>query len=212
MSLPHHFVQPAVTIGKAQDKKSHTSPKWSGADLSGNKFRVVQASWIVPSVYPPESARSGDGWTKGKYECGLWVGIDGHKDSHGKYNLIQAGTASRVTVSGDKGDILDHSTFAWFQWFTSAHAGDTHVSDSDFPVCPGDTIFCAVHRIHRRKAKVQFYNLATEKSWTTYFKPPNKEGSGCQGRNVQWILEVQHDREHSPDYGSTFFYDVRRLF
>jgi len=145
MSRPLTLIQPEFEIihepGRVAQtaEATHTSKTWSGAvnrDLkSEDKFNYIQASWMVPKPFPPNSSWNGTRWTETlKHNCGIWVGIGGYHSTH---NIIQAGTGEKVSV--DKDGNISRGMHVWFEWFP-AH----QVAFANFPVSAGELVSCVV--------------------------------------------------------------------
>ena len=147
MSRPHNYVPLKFSIntdrvrhpqGATSNLPTTTSTNWSGAVISsppaGQTFYAISASWIVPDAYPPQSAKSGNTFKDGTYQCSVWVGIDGW---YGPENteLIQMGTSSRAVVTNGQ---VTQSAYAWFEWYPA------YESPIDFSVKPGDLIHVLV--------------------------------------------------------------------
>lgn len=141
MSRPLTLIQPEfeiITVARTAET-TKTSKTWSGAvnrDLeSGDKFNYIQASWMVPKPFPPNSSWNGTSWTEtSKHDCGIWVGIGGYHSTH---NIIQAGTGEYVSV--DKDGNITQGFHVWFEWFPAGQ-----VAFANFPVCAGELVSCVV--------------------------------------------------------------------
>jgi len=152
MSLPGlQYVYPNFHIKKngthnrkpgpvPDNSTTSTSPDWCGAILRppvGQKFLAVCANWIVPNVYPPESARIGEStWNDGIYDRSIAVGLDGAGE---KGCDLLVGTTSEVQVSC--GHISRQSAYVRVRYPTTGP--DLEVTN--FNLVPGDFICGRVH-------------------------------------------------------------------
>lgn len=180
-----------------------TSSSWSGAYVlrpQAEPFTAVAASWIVPDVAPPPSAWTGSGWTDGTYLVGAWVGIDGWD---GSGDVLQAGTASSVTVSG--GQIQSKSFRFWYEWY-----GNPPVYPAGFSLQAGDLISCSVCALTTTHGVTSVMNLNTGQAMTYGFDAP--KGVTLAGNVAEWIVEDPQTSSGGdypfPNYGATFFRDA----
>jgi hypothetical protein len=158
----------------------------------------VTGQWTVPNVSPPSSAWTGTGFKDGTYMCAVWVGLDG---DHGTTDVLQAGTNSVVTVKG--GQVTSRSYFAWIEWF-----GDTSTPESDFPVNPGETIFCIVCApFGGAHGLAMFTNKTTGLAMNYPIDAP--AGVTLSGNIAEWIVEDPGQSANKlypfPNYGVTTF-------
>jgi Peptidase A4 family len=157
-----------------------TSNNWCGGYVSQpatETLRVVSGQWTVPSVTPPPSAWTGTKYVDGQYTCLVWVGIDGWK---GSSDVLQAGTLSRVTVSGGK--ITGTTYYVWTEWF-----GSPWIVQS-LAVSPGDLIFCTVCApFENTHGTAMFTNLSTNESVNYGIDAP--AGTTLSGNVAEWITE-----------------------
>jgi Peptidase A4 family len=157
-----------------------TSTNWSGAAAdrpASEPFVTVSGQWVVPSVSPPQSAWNGKAYNDGTYICAVWVGLDGW---HGTNDVLQAGTNSVVTVTGGK---LSTSYYSWIEWY-----GNPWTPESDFPVNPGDTVFCTVCApFGNAHGTAMFVNQTTGLAMNYGINPP--AGVTLNGNVAEWIVE-----------------------
>jgi hypothetical protein len=168
---------------------SQTSTNWCGAFVKrpivaqvlnrphAEPLRVVAGRWTVPSVSLPAAAFVNGKAVDGIYTCGAWVGIDG---TSGSGDVLQAGTMSRITVSGGK--ITGTSYFAWTEWFGLAWIVQS------LAVSPGDLIACTVCApFSNTHGTAVFNNLTTNEAATYGIDPPAK--TSLVGNVAEWITE-----------------------
>jgi hypothetical protein len=190
--------------GLAPGAAPATNDHWSGAVTSppaGQAFNTVSGSWVVPNAGPPPSTWTSSGWSDGTYMVVTWIGIDGWGVT-GSTDVLQAGTATQVTVSGGTPTV---STFAWYEWWT-----DLWIQFANFPVSAGDTIACTVCAPSTTHGFVAISNLTTGTATSVGVSPPS--GVSLTGNCAEWIVERPTDAAGVlytlPDYGATFFYDA----
>jgi hypothetical protein len=180
-----------------------TSSNWSGAVQTtaptGQTFFWVSAKWIVPSVYPPASAKTSTGaWEDGTYYVYSWVGIDGYFNSPSQ--VLQTGTAGYVTVSG--GVVGTPQYWGWHEWYPAGI-----VQYSNFPVEAGDLIYAFVYGVAgANTAYVGLYNYTRAASTgTLLITAPS--GITLKGIDAEWILEGNTENPF-PNYGAEVFFDT----
>lgn len=177
-----------------------TSTNWCGAYVNRpatETLNTVTGQWTVPSVSPPPSAWNGKNWTDGQYTCVVWVGIDG---TQGTNDVLQAGTLSRVTVSG--GVIAGTTYYVWTEWF-----GSPWIVQS-LAVSPGDLILCTVcSPFVSTHGTAMFTNLTTNESVNYGIDAP--AGTTLSGNVAEWITEDPTQSSGSlfpfPNFGQTHF-------
>ncbi|KAN0085445.1 Concanavalin A-like lectin/glucanase domain containing protein [Elaphomyces granulatus] len=215
MSRPLTLIQPEfeiITVARTAET-TKTSKTWSGAvnrDLeSGDKFNYIQASWMVPKPFPPNSSWNGTSWTEtSKHDCGIWVGIGGYHSTH---NIIQAGTGEYVSV--DKDGNITQGFHVWFEWFPAGQ-----VAFANFPVCAGELVSCGDESddstdYYEATGKVTFINQSTCTYTSVGMKfKTTKYKDRFVGDCAEWIVEghkqKQDDKKSTmPFLGATFMYD-----
>ena len=175
--LKSRFVDSGISI---QLYLPETSTNWCGAYVKKpptETLNSVTGQWTVPSVSPPPSAWTGSKFIDGQYTCVAWVGIDG---TNGTNDVLQAGTLSRVTVSG--GVITGTTYYVWTEWF-----GSPWIVQS-LGVSPGDQIHCTVCApFTNTHGTAIFTNLTTNQSATYGIDAPS--GTTLSGNVAEWIVE-----------------------
>jgi Peptidase A4 family len=164
---------------------SYTSHNWAGGVLAGTWTGAV-GFWQIPTVsMPGEPQGSAGGW-----DSSSWVGIDG---AYGSDDVLQAGVAQAVDASGNA------SYVAWYEWYappqpdSPSYINQTNISN--FPVSPGDTVYCLVQYVSNNTAgQISFANETTGQYFTITLAPP--PGASLSGNCAEWIMEA-------PSIGST---------
>jgi hypothetical protein len=158
---------------------------WSGGVLPGTWSGVI-GQWTIPKVSkPPQPPGASGGWTSSS-----WVGIDG---AYGSDDVLQAGVQQQVDASGKA------SYVAWYEWFTPPVANSPpyiwQVNIPNFPIAPGDTVFCSVQYIGKTAGHLYFFNAtnpAAAPLSITLAPPP---GASFSGNSAEWIMECNDGGE-----------------
>lgn len=161
-----------------------TSSNWSGGVLPG-KWTGVIGQWNVPTVSkPPEPAGAGGIWTSSS-----WVGLDG---AYGSNDVLQAGVQQQVDAKGNA------SYVAWYEWFAPPQPNSPgyiwQTNINNFPVKPGDTLFCSAQYVGTTAGHLYFANLTTNSPplSITLAPPP---GATFSGNSAEWIMECNDGGE-----------------
>jgi Peptidase A4 family len=216
MSRPLKYIKPEFAVGDIVhfpiDNNSNNNI-WSGAVIpsppSGNTFKTISASWVVPNAYPPSGATGNK-----TYQCSSWVGIDGY----GISELLQCGTDSWVTVNGST---VTQGSYAWYEWFPSGS-----VVIQNFPTKPGDLIHatvCGDWDSDPKSGRFALTNLSANISTpliavSAPTQPNTTTLLPLQGRTAEWITEdPSYETSTNPpvytpvpfqDYGAVFYADA----
>jgi len=116
-------------------------------------------------------------------------------------NILQAGTTQRIVATWPSLGVTQ-STWVWWEW-TPANP----VAISNFPVSPGDVMFCEIHALSATEAKFFLMNQ-TSGVTTSFVKPVPSNGTPLVGDCAEWILEVRKNVGDTPelaDYGTVYF-------
>lgn len=156
-----------------------TGGAWSGSALRGQWSGVI-GQWQIPTVSkPPQPPGATGGWTSSS-----WVGLDGAYTSN---DVLQAGVQQQVDENGVP------SYVAWFEWFAPQQAGSPpyiwQTNINNFPVAPGDTVFCSAQYIGSTAGHLFFFNATNRKALPlsiTLVPPP---GATFDGESAEWIME-----------------------
>jgi len=151
---------------RSKKVKNDTSTNWSGSVAfagAGDSVTYVIGQWTVPHVLPPAN---------GDFYCAAWVGIDGD----GSPDVLQAGTECDV-VGGV------HEAYVWWEWYP-----DYEVQITNFPVTPGDVMYCAIC-VHSN-TEAGFYLTNLTNGTATSFTKTAPAGTSLVGNCAEWIVEA----------------------
>jgi hypothetical protein len=157
---------------------AYASANWSGGVMQGLWTSVV-GYWTIPIVTKPAAAPEADaGW-----DSASWIGIDGFASP----SVLQAGVQHRVGANGQTDYV------AWYQWWAPPQSGSPdyiwQTNIVNFPVGPGQQIYCSVQYIHNRTAgQIHLANEATGQHFSLTLAPP--PGAHLGGDSIQWIMEA----------------------
>jgi Peptidase A4 family len=177
--------RPVGVTGEAATDNA-TSTNWSGSASfvsAGDSVTWVEGAWIVPDPADPKGGKSA-------YYSSAWVGIDGWNSP----DVLQAGTESEF-VGGTK------RVYAWWEWYPNFE-----VSISNFPVSPGDTMYCLICVSSSTTATIYLTNDNTDQTMSFSITAPS--GTSLVGNCAEWIVEtpsVGGSPTTLPDYGTVFF-------
>ncbi len=172
-----------------KDNTGYINSSWSGGVLQGDtgSFTSAIGFWVIPSVAIPDLPQglAGGGWNSSS-----WVGIDGFHTSN---DVLQAGIEQAVDAAGNA------NYQAWFEWWKpdgdSSQFPYIHQTNiSNFPVAPGQTIWCSVQYVGNNTAGYLYLaNGSTGDHFSITLIPPT--GADFSGRSAEWILEAPGDGE-----------------
>jgi Peptidase A4 family len=175
-----------------------TGGAWSGGTLPGVWSGVI-GQWEIPTVSQPSEpggANPPGGWTSSS-----WVGLDGAYG--GSNDVLQAGVQQQVDSDGVA------SYVAWYEWFIPPQAGSPpyiyQTNIPNFPVSPGDTVFCSAQYIGHTAGHLYFLNTTNNSPplSITLAPPP----SATHGDSAEWIMECNDYGE--PKNSLPFFTPVK---
>jgi Peptidase A4 family len=157
---------------------------WSGGALRGRWTGVI-GQWTVPSVsQPPQPPGATGGWTSSS-----WVGLDGAYTSN---DVLQAGVQQQVNADGSP------SYVAWYEWFAPQVPGSPpyiwQTNIANFPVSPGDTLFCSAQYIGSTAGHLYFFNATDPNALPLSITLEPPPGATFDGESAEWIMECN-------DYG-----------
>lgn len=152
----------------------------------GDSVSFVSGQWTVPHIVAPG---------QGDCICACWVGIDGgNEDSN---DILQAGTTQMLV--NRLGFPPEYVSFAWFEWYPALP-----VSIINFPVSPGDTMYCAICANSPTEAVIRLVNVTTGVATVFIKTAPDK--IQLIGDTVEWILEAPIDANMAlGKYGDVYF-------
>jgi hypothetical protein len=194
--VPTFRVNPGKTHGPARKSEagsSGTSTNWSGSVVtvpnSGDSFKWIEGRWTVPNVY---SSSTGN-WDY----AAEWIGIDGW----GSGDVLQAGTETDVLFLGGS---TQRECNAWWEWYHPGDLGEVQISN--FPVSPGDVMWCMVCVISPTSGSFYLRNVSSGDS--TSFTMNAAPGVSLVGNCAEWIVErptVGGSLPSLAGYGTVFF-------
>jgi hypothetical protein len=183
--VPYLVPQPGKTHVLRGDTQAsdgnHTTDNWSGGVVQGTWVNVI-GRWRIPSVSIPGTLpRVSYGW-----DVSNWVGIDG---CGGSDDVLQTGVLESIDAAGDV------SLVAWYEWFapesedppSPPYIHQTNIPN--FPVAPGDDIYCSVAYLNNKTAGGIFIkNVTNGKYFSITLAPP--PGASFSGNTAEWIVEA----------------------
>jgi len=157
---------------------------WAGAGTKTGKWTSVIGSWKIPSVTaPPEPQGTEGGWNSSS-----WVGLDGFFFSN---DVLQAGIQQRV-LSIPPFNLHIPIYVAWYEWFAPQQANSPgyifQTNIANFPVKPGDSVFCSVQYNGSTSGSISFANDTTGQHFSITLAPP--PGANFNGQSCEWIMEA----------------------
>lgn len=197
MSQPMSVIRPQFaaisgpTRGSRQAREATAGTGWAGSSVSpqeGDVIAFVSGQWTVPHVVDP-------GARQHRNACATWIGIDG-----GDPDILQAGTTQSVhPLNQPYGPGLP--TFAWHQWYIR----EKPQAISNFPVSPGDIIYCVISVRSPTEGAVFMLNVTTG-VYTSFIKHA-PAGIRLVRNYAEWVLESPSDGSlgELPKYGEVYF-------
>ena len=201
-----HIQAEFVSAPKVSDGVSAAAPPnvlksgWAGSTaqapaVSHDEWGVVTArdpvtwvsgQWTVPDVRAVSDRTAA---------CATWVGIDGARQIDST-DILQVGTTQAV-ISGQQ------QTYAWWEWYPNPPHRITN-----FPVFPGDVVFCLICAPESTGAQVYLTNVTTGK-FVSFAITAEGGGWSLAGDTVEWILENplmgQNSFADLPRFGAVYF-------
>jgi hypothetical protein len=198
VSRPIRMITPKFAVMK--DKGHGPRPKyslpaglgWCGSIArpangpKGDPVSFVSGQWTVPHIVAPGS---------GDCICACWVGIDG--GSEDSNDVLQAGTTQMLV--NRLGFPPEYVSFAWFEWFPALP-----VTIVNFPVSPGDTMYCAICANSPTEATIHLLNVTSGVATVFIKTAPDK--IQLVGDTVEWVVEAPIDSNMDlGKYGDVYF-------
>jgi Peptidase A4 family len=176
---------------------SGTSTNWSGSvalvPSAGDSFQWIEGRWTVPNPYPSTSDGIWD-W------AAEWIGIDGW---NGSGDVLQAGTETDALFANGS---TQRDCYVWWEWFHPGDSGEVRIDN--FPVSPGDVIYCllCVHSTTSGSFFIRNVSSGNSTSFTVTAAP----GVSLVGNSAEWIVErptalATDSLSSLADYGMVYF-------
>jgi Peptidase A4 family len=164
---------------------TYVSRAWSGASKNTGKWLSVIGTWTIPVVSKPNEPQGNEGG----WNSSSWVGIDGMVGSNGvltSNDVLQAGIEQKVSASGVS------SYVAWYEWYAPPVPGSPpyiyQINITNFPVQPGNIVYCFVRYINNTAGYISFANETTGQTFSITLAPP--PGASFNGGSCEWIMEA----------------------
>ncbi|HWC99695.1 MAG TPA: G1 family glutamic endopeptidase [Candidatus Sulfopaludibacter sp.] len=169
---------------KQQADSSYTGQVWAGAGTKTGKWTSIIGCWKIPSVStPPEAQGSEGGWNSSS-----WLGLDGFFYSN---DVLQAGVQQRVIALPFLNTGIPIYV-AWYEWFAPPKSNSPgyiyQTNIANFPVSPGDEVYCSVQYNGTSTGSISFANDRTGQHFTITLAPP--PGANFNGQSCEWIMEA----------------------
>jgi len=174
----HALKRPMRKVGDT----NFVNSAWAGAGTRGGSWTGAIGFWKIPAVTAP-SEKQGEvgGWTSSS-----WIGIDGFDIGIVSNDVLQAGIEQYASPSGVA------SYVAWFEWYAPAQAGSPpyiyQTNIGNFPVGPGQEVYCSVQYIGYTAGYIYFANESTGQHFSIALAPP--PGATFSGNSIEWIMEA----------------------
>jgi len=181
LGVTHNYRGPAP---KLQKDSTYTGKVWSGAGTKTGKWTSIIGYWKVPTVSVPPEAQG----TEGGWNSSSWLGLDGFFFSN---DVLQAGVQQKV-IWIPLLNIGFPIYVAWYEWFAPPQAGSPgyiyQTNIANFPVSPGDQVYCSVQYNGNTSGSISFANDNTGQHFSITLAPP--PGANFNGQSCEWIMEA----------------------
>jgi hypothetical protein len=156
---------------------------WAGAGFRGGSWTGIVGFWNVPSVSKPSEPQG----LEGGWNSSSWLGIDGFDVNIVSDDVLQAGIQQIVNANGQA------SYVAWFEWFAPLQPNSPpyiyQTNITNFPVSPGQQIYCSVQYINNNTAGYLYLaNQTTGHHFSITLAPP--PGATFKGNSIEWVMEA----------------------
>jgi hypothetical protein len=163
---------------------SYLTTAWSGAGEDTGTWSNIIGYWKIPTVSKPSEPQGEDGG----WDSSSWLGLDGFFVSD---DVLQAGIQQYVNASGGA------SYVAWYEWYAPAQPNSPpyiyQTNIANFPVSPGQQVFCSVLYNGKTSGSISFANEATGQHFSITLAPP--PGASFNGSSYEWIMEAPNGGE-----------------
>jgi hypothetical protein len=187
---------------KKQTDNTYTGQVWAGAGTKTGKWTSIIGYWTIPTVSAPTEPQG----TEGGWNSSSWLGLDGFFYSN---DVLQAGIQQRV-ISIPPFGITIPIYVAWYEWFAPAQSGSPNyiyqTNIANFPVKPGDQVYCSVQYNGTTSGIISFANETTGQHFSITLAPP--PGANFNGQSCEWIMEAPDGGEPTsslPKFSSVTF-------
>jgi hypothetical protein len=169
---------------KLQKDSTYTGQVWAGAGTKTGKWTSIIGYWKIPTVsVPPEVQGTEGGWNSSS-----WLGLDGFFFSN---DVLQAGVQQKVVWIPFL-NIGIPIYVAWYEWFAPPQANSPgyiyQTNIANFPVKPGDEVYCSVQYNGTTSGSISFANDTTGQHFSITLAPP--PGANFNGQSCEWIMEA----------------------
>jgi len=162
-----------------QSDGSYIGGVWSGAGSNSGTWSSIIGYWTIPTVSKPTEPQGNEGG----WNSSSWLGLDGMFTSD---DVLQAGVQQKVSANGVA------SYIAWFEWFAPAKPNSPpyiwQTNIANFPVSPGQQVYCSVQYSGKTAGVISFANEATGQHFSVTLAPP--PGATFNGSSYEWIVEA----------------------
>jgi hypothetical protein len=162
-----------------QSDGSYLGGVWSGSGANTGTWTSVIGYWKIPTVSKPSEPQG----TEGGWNSSSWLGLDGMFTSD---DVLQAGIQQKVSGSGAA------TYVAWYEWFAPQQPNSPpyiwQVNIPNFPVSPGQQVYCSVQYNAKVSGAISFANEATGQHFAITLAPP--PGATFNGSSYEWIMEA----------------------
>jgi len=169
---------------KKQTDATYTGQVWAGAGTKTGKWTSIIGNWKIPSVSEPPEAQG----TEGGWNSSSWLGLDGFFYSN---DVLQAGIQQRV-ISIPLLSIGFPIYVAWYEWYAPPKSNSPgyiyQTNIANFPVSPGDEVYCSVQYNGTTSGSISFANNRTGQHFSITLAPP--PGANFNGQSCEWIMEA----------------------
>jgi hypothetical protein len=167
-----------------QADSTYTGKVWAGAGTKTGKWTSIIGNWTIPTVSEPSEAQG----SEGGWNSSSWLGLDGFFYSN---DVLQAGIQQRVLLIPPF-NIPVPVYVAWYEWFAPAVSGSPNyiyqTNIANFPVKPGDQVYCSVQYNGTTSGSISFANETTGQHFSITLAPP--PGANFNGQSCEWIMEA----------------------
>jgi hypothetical protein len=169
---------------KKQTDATYTGQVWAGAGTKTGKWTSIIGNWKIPTVSEPPEAQG----TEGGWNSSSWVGLDGFFFSN---DVLQAGVQQRV-IPLPFVNVGIPIYVAWYEWYAPAKSNSPgyiyQTNIANFPVAPGDEVYCSVQYNGTTSGSISFANNRTGQHFSITLAPP--PGANFNGQSCEWIMEA----------------------